>query len=461
MSRFEQESAWSPHLREAGGSTPRAGGDAIRSHVEAGDAASVAGARRSIHDAPTGALERRLLAVGHSIRTFAGPIVLLDFFLGFLFMWAGYPITASLPGGVFASIVVIAVGVFRPSTLKVRGGSMLFLLGLGLLSFLVAVSVLNGQPWTQRIGKFSFLLVLCAILATGRINLRSLVIGGCVGALVNVPLFYAGIAPNNYPPYLTGFYGDKNVAGLYYAVWGVLGLMAFRGRVLSAIWVLASFGLLFATGSRTSLAAYIGALAWLAFRNRVGVSYRLVYAALGLSALVWAVNNLAESEVFGDRTGTDWYREQIELAMQAKVAITPWYGLGLNEGQVVIGTRPQWFHDSYSQAFVEGGYVNLWVVVGAFVLLGVGLLDRRLHITRELLVAEGATIAMMVCAWKLGEVLMTPAALLILGIAIAYRLGSPIERGDEWVWQHLEFVDPEVDTSKPSNVEVQEKASDR
>lgn len=458
MSRFEQESAWSRHLSDGGAGIAR---DRGPRPSEPSGPTPTGGEPRVVHDAPTGALERRLLAVGHSVRTFAGPIVLLDFFLGLLFMWAGYPVTASLPGGVLATLVVIAVGVFRPSTLKIRGGSLLFLLGLALLVFLVAVSVFNGQPWTQRIGKFALLLLLCAILATGRINLRSLVIGGCAGALVNVPLFYAGLTSNNYPPYLTGFYGDKNVAGLYYAVWGVLGLMAFRGRVLSVLWVLTSFGFLFATGSRTSLAAYIGALAWLAFRNRVGVSYRLVYAAIGLSTLVWAVNNLAESEVFGDRTGTDWYREQVELAMQAKVAITPWYGLGLNEGQVVIGTRPQWFHDSYSQAFVEGGYLNLWIVVGAFVLLGVGLLDRRLHITRELLVAEGATIAMLVCAWKLGEVLMTPAAFLILGIAIAYRLGSPIERGEEWAWQHLEFMDPDVDANRARHTEVQDKRINR
>ncbi|QEH93806.1 hypothetical protein FV141_09890 [Dermacoccus abyssi] len=146
--------------------------------------------------------------------------MLLDCLLGFLFMWAGYPITATLPGGVAAAVAVIAVGVFRPSTLKVKWGSLLFLLGMALLVFLVAVSMLNGQPWTQRIGKFALLLLLCSVLATGRINVRSLVIGGCLGAVVNVPLFYAGIAPNNYPPYLTGFYGDKNVAGLYYVVWG-------------------------------------------------------------------------------------------------------------------------------------------------------------------------------------------------------------------------------------------------
>lgn len=448
MTRFEQESAWGRLLSDGGGANVRGGvrGDSpgVRDPAEPGAMEE----HKSVHDAPSGALERRLLAVGHSVRTFAGPIVLLDCLLGFLFMWAGYPITATLPGGVAAAVAVIAVGVFRPSTLKVKWGSLLFLLGMALLVFLVVVSMLNGQPWTQRIGKFALLLLLCSVLATGRINVRSLVIGGCLGAVVNVPLFYAGLTPNNYPPYLTGFYGDKNVAGLYYVVWGILGLLALRGRFTSLAWIVVSFGLLFATGSRTSIAAYLGALAWLAFRNRVGVSYRLIYAALGLVTLTWAVNNLAESKVFGDRTGSDWYREQVELAMQSKADITPWYGLGLNEGQVVIGTRPQWFHDSYVQAFVEGGYPNLWIVTGAFLLLGVGLLDRRLHISRELLVAEGATIAMMVCAWKLGETLMTPAAFLILGIAVAYRLGTPIERDDVWAWQHLEFVDPEQTSPK-------------
>lgn len=381
--------------------------------------------RRDVH-----VVARALGAMGHLTASFWGPVVVLDLLLGLSLMWAGYPLTATLPGSVAFAAGLVVVAAFRRPTLTVRGGGLLLAMAVGMLGYLVAVSVINGQPWTQRIEKFALFVLLAAALATGRVNIRSLVVGGCLGALVNVPLFYLGLAPNNYPPFLTGFYGDKNVAGLYYAVWGALGLLVWRGKT-AVLWVLTSGVFLFLTGSRTSMAAYIGALGWFVLRNRVGVAYRVVIGAIGLVTLLWAVDNLAESSAFGDRTGTDWYRHQIEIAMAAKVAITPWYGLGLNQGTVVIGQRPQYFHDSYSQAFVEGGYLNLWVVVGVFVLIGAGVLDRRLHISRELLAVESAMIALLVCAWKLGETLMTTAGFLVLGIALAYRLGSLRSTPDE------------------------------
>lgn len=383
-------------------------------------------------EAPGGAVNERLARVGRSVATFVGPVVMLDFLLGLAFMFAGYPVAPALPGFMVAAAAVVGVAMFRRTTLRVTGGGLMVLVAVSTLGYLIAVSMHNGQPWTQRILKFVLFLLLSVILATGRLNIRSFVIGLCAGAFINVPLYYAGIAPDNYPPYLSGFYGDKNVAGMYYAVWGALGIAVFRGKTLW-VWIAASGMFCFFTGSRTAMAAFIGAVAWIAMRNRVGVSYRVMLGALGMSALLWAVDNIAEVQAFGDRTGTDWYRHQIERAMQAKLDVTPWYGLGLNQGQAVIGHRPQWFHDSYSQAFVEGGYLNLWVVVGAFVLLGVGLFDRRLHISRELLAAEGAMIALLICAWKLGEALMTVPAFVALGVAIAYRLGTPVEqpRGSE------------------------------
>lgn len=419
------DAGWVPRADEGAGHGP--GGDIEARDAEARDIEARDVAARDIEEAGSGIVAERLARVGRAVSTFVGPLVIIDFLLGVAYLGAGYPVTPALPGYMAGTAAVIVVAMFRRKTLRVTGGGIMAAVAIFMLGYLIVVSIHMGQPWTQRILKFALFIILSAVLATGRINIRSFVIGLGAGAVVNAALYYAGLTPNNYPPYLSGFYLDKNVAGMYYAVWGALGLGIFRGRAMW-LWFATSGGLCFLTGSRTALASYIGAVAWFTMRNRVGISYRVLLGALGMSILLWAVDNIAELQAFGDRTGTDWYRRQIEIAMQAKVDITPWYGLGLNEGQVVIGHRPQWFHDSYSQAFVEGGYLNLWVVVGVFVLLGIGLFDRRLHISRELLAAEGAIISVLVCAWKLGEALMTVPAFVVLGVAIAYRLGTPVER---------------------------------
>ena len=78
---------------------------------------------------------------------------------------------------------------------------------------------------------------------------------------------------------------------------------------------------------------------WVLLRNRIGVAYRIALAAIGYAVFVFSINNYASSSAFGDRTGTDWYRAQIDQAMEIKASLTPWTGLGLNQGFVVIGCR--------------------------------------------------------------------------------------------------------------------------
>lgn len=110
--------------------------------------------------------------------------------------------------------------------------------------------------------------------------------------------------------------------------------------------------------------------------------------------------------------------------MTAKTHVTPWYGLGLNQGFVQLGPdRTAFFHNSYQQAFVEGGWPFLLVVIVAFVVIGLGVFDRRVKIPPVLLRLEGGVVVLLVCAWKLGEVFMTLGAFLLLGLCIAHRLG--------------------------------------
>ncbi len=351
-------------------------------------------------------------------------VVVLDAILGALMIFVGYPVTASLPGHIVVTVLVVAVGAFRHPRFQVRWGGLMAIAVTLLYVYLVVVSIQQGTAWGQRITKFALLALLAVVIAGGRIDYRSLIIGGCIGAVINVPLFYAGLATDNYPPFLTGFYGDKNVSGMYYALWGILGLMvvARRWRVP---WALLSLAFLFLTGSRTAIAAFLLALGWVLLRNRLPFVLRLVATAVGYGVLRFVENNYAEVAIYSDRYDDDWFRRQVDVATFAKEAVTPWFGQGLNEGYVILSNgRFMWFHDSYAQALVEGGYIFLWATLIAFFLFGMGIFSRRRKVSEELLVAEAGVIVILVCGWKLGEVFMTLGAFMTLGLVLALRFGE-------------------------------------
>lgn len=382
----------------------------------------------------SGLVERRLSDDPHRPNHLAGwadqvtdywsQVRVADFLCGALIVFAAFISPLPIPSGVLVStIICLWASCVRPQWSISWGGAMMGA-GVVMLGYLAYVSTINGMPWGQRITKFVLLLGLAAAFAQRRIDVRSFIVGTMTMSVINVAMFYAGATPNRYPPYLTGFYDDKNVAGMYYALFGLLGLLVTRGRWWSAGWIVFSGAAVFLTGSRTSISAFLLALAWLGLRNRVAPTVRLLLVAAGVWLLILVESTFARVGMFADRTGTDMFRAQIEQAMADKVALTPWYGGGLNQGFVMLGgVRRMWFHDSYLQAFAEGGYVFLGITLVVFVIGGVGLFSPRLRVSRELLIAEAAIVTILVCAWKLGEVFMTVGAFIALGIAIGARFG--------------------------------------
>ena len=361
----------------------------------------------------------------HSVAQFWGPVVTTDFLIGVSLMLVMHPITSTIPGGILTGLAIWAVAIRRRARLHQKFATLWLWLTIAVYGFLIWSSYLNGMPFTQRVLKFVIFSGIAYAIASARMDVRSLVMGGMAGGLLNVPAFYAGLTPNNYPPYLTGFYGDKNVAGMYYALWGVLGLMVLRRRWTKALWLVVSVGLLFLTGSRTSMFGFGLALIWLLIRNRANITGRLVAVALGILATGPLQAKFAENSLYGDRSGTDWFRQQIDTAMAEKAAATPWYGLGLNQGTVTLeGGRKIWFHNSYLQTFVEGGWVFVGFVIVAFGIIGFGLFQKQVKIPPQMVIAQGGIIVVLACAWKLGEVFMTAGAFTVLGICLAFTYGE-------------------------------------
>lgn len=298
--------------------------------------------------------------------------------------------------------------------------------------FLAVVSVSVGiedLAWMRRLVRISALAVLVGCFAARRLDLRSVLWGLLAAMAVNVPLFYAGVVPAPYGSYLTGFLGDKNVAGLYYAAMPVLAVAFVRSPQRRVMVLAAAAPCVFLTGSRTSMAGFACAVLWMWLTPRLGPVFRiLILAAMGW-AVTFAEENLAQLSVFGDRTGTDQLRSWIQDATAVKAAETPWFGRGLTEAYVTIDDATWHYHNSYAGLFTEGGYVLVIAVLAAYLYFGLRVFTTRLR-TPSRVAVEAATAVIFVTAAQLGEVFLTIPGMLILATGASLALqekDAPLE----------------------------------
>lgn len=280
-----------------------------------------------------------------------------------------------------------------------------------LIAYYAIVSATGAQSsgagdWMRRLFRIAMLMTFVGALASGRLHLPSIIKGYAAGLVINAALFYAGLAPHPYQNFLTGFAGDKNSAALVYAMGGLLLVATLNLRRERIIAFLVFAVLIFLTGSRTTMAGTAAAAVWILFADKLPAVFRLGMGILMVWGLKFAEERLARIGIFADRTGTDWFREQIAAAVSEKIAITPPQGMGLGEAFVDIPQGTFFFHNSYDTLFVEGGYVALVVVLGITVLAGFRLW-RSSTVSWTERVVEGATVALLVCAWQLGEVFLT------------------------------------------------------
>lgn len=339
-----------------------------------------------------------VLAIGLVVEVFSAP---------------GLPI----PFAEFSAILLLLLASFREPRRDLSQYGVLALGALALVGYLVAVTVHNDLDPTRRATRITLLILLIYAIASERIDIKGILYGMTAGALINVPLFYAGLAPDTYGGYLTGFLGDKNVSGLFYALLPVL-LVATMRRMGPKLLVLgAGFALTFLTGSRTSMAALLCAVVWILVSPYLGWALRLALGVVLGWFVSWAEVNLADLGIFGDRTGTDWFREQIQEASAEKVADTSFFGQGLSTAFVELDNVSMFFHNSYLGLLVEGGWPFLIVVVGAYLWLCLRPFART-HRSPSRVAVEAATLIILVASLQLGEVFITIFGAIVLGCGL-------------------------------------------
>lgn len=359
----------------------------------------------------------------------ASRVRVFEFLVGVGFVFSRYTLGDRLPVEILLVILLLGIAAFRRPTIDVsRVQTWVVMLMAVMLIWVVAVSMRTGQPWTQRGFRFLLLFLLALCLAQGRIHWKSIVAGAAAGLIViNAPSWFLGVGVGNYQGFLTGWLGDKNVSGMFYAIFAVVGLCLFTLTWQKVVYFVVMFGLLWLTGSRTSIAGCLLALVWWFMRSRAHLWLRLVTAVIGVWVLVTVENRYSQTGEFSDRTGTDWYRAQIDAAMTAKLAVTPWYGQGLNTGWVTLSsTRQALFHNSYALLRVEGGWPLVVAMLVLVVVVAFGLFGINKEVSDDQRAVEAGLAVVLVCAWKLGEVFFTLPCLFLVGAAIALRYGRPV-----------------------------------
>ncbi|MDU7361535.1 MAG: zinc ABC transporter permease [Propionibacteriaceae bacterium] len=353
----------------------------------------------------------------------------LDAFLFSLFLFDRLPVAGVLPFGVGLSALLVFVGFLRKPLYQVRYHGLVMLLCAATVLYLGAVSWINDVDFAQRLLRIALLFALALTVMQGRFHWFSACVGLMISSiLVNIPLFYAGVAPDLYHPYLTGWFYDKNVSGMWYACLAILGLFVIRRVKWQLVWSLGMMAVLFLTGSRTSMAAYLVGLAWFLLRNRLAWIVRLGLAGILIWTLDFAEERLARIGVFASRGSSDEFRLEIARLTHMKVSGSPWYGSGLSTAFVDMKDRTFWFHDSYAALRVEGGIPLVVAVAGVlFILLGLQIFSSQRKVSFRARVGEAACFVVLVCAWKLGEVFFSSVAMLVLGFTLWAHFAEPSE----------------------------------
>lgn len=276
--------------------------------------------------------------------------------------------------------------------------------------------------WRTRLVRIMAVLGFVFIAATGRLDLRSGLLGWVAALIINVPLFYLGLAPHPYGELLTGALLDKNVAGYAYAVglvlvvslvknrWMLVTLMAYLG---CALWL---------TGSRTSIAAAGVAIVWIAIAPRLNLIGRGV-----LLWFLWFLVSLAEEDysqigVFSDREGSDLLRARIDAASKLKLEQTGFFGQGLGEAYVLIEEKVWFFHNSWWTLLVEGGWP--WAALVVVMTVVISMPIWRSVETRDSRITQGLGLIVLVCALRLGEVFLTTTWGVVMAFALHAQLSG-------------------------------------
>ena len=386
-------------------------------------------------------IDRTATAIGSRLRTetsgvlsAVGKLRIPEFVLFFGLIFEGSMFGLPIPFNQVVVVGIILLAVTRSPQVDLGRLQMLVpLLVIGLF-YLAMLSMFTEATefafdWERRLLRLGLTAVFLLVLASGRIDLRSGLAGLATGMILNAIAFYLGLAPDNYGGVLSGFFMDKNVAGMAYAIVGVLVLAVVDRRWVKVALVLVFAAMVWLTGSRTSIAAMVAGVGWILIAPRLPVIGRWIFGLLIYLGVDLVSEDYSQIGVFSNRVGSDLLRSRIDAASEVKVDGAGFFGMGLGEAYVSFPDDPgsRWlFHNSYWSALVEGGWPWLLVVLGITVVFALRPFETRL--TKPELAVQATAVTVLICAWRLGEVFFTLQWALVVGAAIWFWANARQER---------------------------------
>ena len=380
------------------------------------------------------ALGSRLRAETTGVLSAVGKLRIPEFvlFFGLIFEGSMFGLPIPLNQVVMVGIILLAI-TRRPQVELGRLQMLVPLLVIGLF-YLAMLSMFTEATefafdWERRLLRLGLTAVFLLVLASGRIDLRSGLAGLATGMILNAIAFYLGLAPDNYGGVLSGFFMDKNVAGMAYAIVGVLVLAVVDRRWVKVALVLVFAAMVWLTGSRTSIAAMVAGVGWILIAPRLPVIGRWIFGLLIYLGVDLVSEDYSQIGVFSNRVGSDLLRSRIDAASEVKVDGAGFFGMGLGEAYVSFPDDPgsRWlFHNSYWSALVEGGWPWLLLVLGITVVFALRPFETRL--TKPELAVQATAVTVLICAWRLGEVFFTLQWALVVGAAIWFWANARQER---------------------------------
>ncbi|MFW0185189.1 zinc ABC transporter permease [Rothia sp. CCM 9418] len=368
-----------------------------------------------------------LTAEAKHLKESVGSIVMSDFIYG-LFIFALGVTYFGIPIGSAVSVILVAHASTRKSHYDDPRVNLFIAIIVLAVAYTAISSVVVGistvDETLRRTFRISIVIFLALFIGDKRIDARSLVFGIATGMLFNAGAYYAGIAPDAYTGFLTGWLGDKNVSGLWYAFIGLLFFTYLDDKKKKLLAFILFSVLLWETGSRTSLAGYMFALLWLTFGKKIGLFAKSVLAIFIVWAVDYLTENYAHAGVFANRDGSDLLRARIDAATLEKVAQTPWHGQGFGQAYVFLpgGDRRWLFHNSFYTLFVEGGWIWMFAVLLITLLATVFWKQQHQKGKERIIVAEAAIVLLAICSWRLGEVILTIPWAIAVGLGLSYLL---------------------------------------
>lgn len=360
-----------------------------------------------------------------------GGIRIPDFVLFFLLV-----AIPSIPGTDFkpqAFVLAAAAGLSAVRRPQYRmGNRSWWMIAAALALCYVAVVSIEIPPeaqaasWQGRLMRLTAVMIFVFCIASGRLDLKSGLLGYATGMALNIPLFYAGLVSDTYGGFLTGWFGDKNVAGLVYSLFGLMFLWFTRSKTSAVILFAIAAVPLWLTGSRTSLAAYAAGALWMVVVPKLPLVARWIVAWLLYIGVGILATRFATIGAFAERTGSDELRSRIDAASEIKVHATGFFGRGLGSAFVDLGDAGHWFfHNSYWSALVEGGWPWTVFIVGITVMIMIRPFSTEA--SRGQFIAQGVGVAVLICASQLGEVFGTEQWAVAMGFALRMLIqGNPV-----------------------------------